>query len=104
VTHHPIRTEPDGTRVYSNGTRYKPKAPTERAYAVRKPDNPRAVRWRGQWLLPIVVLPDEQRVWPETRSDEEAYEHRAVTANCRCRVCMRPDAERWRQKWRRENL
>lgn len=72
MTHHPIRTLPDGTRVYSNGTRYKPKPRSERKYAVRKPDDPRAVRWRGEWLLPLKVLPDDERKnFPQTRPDSE---------------------------------
>lgn len=61
MTHHAIRTLPDGTRVYSNGTRYRPKAPAERKYRVRKPDDPRAQRWKGEWRLPLEVLPDDQR-------------------------------------------
>lgn len=99
----PVRVEADGTRVYRNGVRYKPVAPEDRKYGVNKPDDPRAVRFHGQWFLPIEVLPDEARApVPETRSDEDAYEHAKRTINCRCLVCLRPEAERWRRKWLRE--
>lgn len=95
MTHRPIRIEPDGTRVYVSGHRYKPKAPEERAYAINKPDDPRAVRFHGKWFLPLEVIPDEQRVWPETRPDTDAYEHSLL---CQCDVCCRPEAARWRRK------
>ena len=101
MTHHPIRTLPDGTRVYSNGTRYKPKAAADRVYAVRKPDSPSAVRWRGEWLEPLPVLPEAARgPLPATRADSEAYDH--MPRPCRCEVCQRPAAARWQRKWRRD--
>lgn len=100
---HPIRTLPDGTRVYSQGQKYKPKPQAERKYKVRKPDDPRAVRWCGTWLLPIDVLNDEQRSMPETREDRETYEHMSRSVLCDCDVCRRPTADRWRRKWRKDN-
>jgi hypothetical protein len=69
MTHHPIRTEADGTRVYINGHRYKPKAVEDRKYGVNKPDDPDAVRFYGRWFLPLPVIPDEERVLPVTKAD-----------------------------------
>lgn len=69
MTHRPIETLPDGTRVYQGGHRYKPKAPEERVYGVNKPDDPRAVRFHGNWYLPLDLLPDEERVMPVTKPD-----------------------------------
>lgn len=67
MTHLEIRTEDDGTRHYRCGHRYKPLAPEERKYGVRKPDDPRAVRFHGQWFLPLEVLSDGERTMPATR-------------------------------------
>lgn len=103
MTHHLVRVEPDGTRVYSNYTRYRPKPRSERKYAVNKPDDPRAVRFHGQWYLPLDVLPDEARVMPATRPDCQAYEHMSSNLLCRCQVCLRPTAARWQRKWRRDH-
>jgi hypothetical protein len=94
MTHRPIRTLSDGTRVYAAGQRYTPRSPEERVYAVRKPDDPRAVRWRGDWLLPLEVIPLERRVLPQTRPDDQTLEHRA---SCVCEVCRRPEARKY---WR----
>ena len=100
MTHHPIRVLEDGTRVYSNGGRYKPKSLEERSYGVNKPDDPRAVRFHGQWFLPLEVLPDAERgPIPETISDQDAYDHMATNLLCRCPACLRPTAPRWRRKW-----
>jgi hypothetical protein len=55
MTHHPIKVLPDGTRVYANYHRYTP-----------VPD-PRAVRFHGVWLLPLELLPEDERVLPATR-------------------------------------
>lgn len=102
MTHNAIRVESDGTRVYSKGYRYRPKPVAERAYAVRKPDDPRAVRWRGEWLLPLEVLPLNQRKnFPLTRPDSDAYDH--MPWPCKCQVCRRPAAARWQRKWRRDH-
>lgn len=98
MTHRPIKTLADGTRVYEGGHRYKPKALEDRKYGINKPDDPRAVRFHGRWFLPLDVLPDEQRVMPATRPDEETLEHRAL---CQCDVCKRPAA---RELWRRRRV
>ena len=95
MTHHPIRTEPDGTRVYSNGVRYKPKKPPV--------DRRGAVRFGNRWYPPLLVLSDPCRTMPETRPDTDAYEHAKVTLLCMCAVCLRPDAERWRTRWKRDH-
>jgi hypothetical protein len=89
------RVEPDGTRVYPKGTRYRPLTPEERTYNVRRPDDPRAVRFHGAWFLPLEVLPMAARQMPETRPDDQTLEHRTV---CTCKVCRRPEA---RAVWRR---
>lgn len=90
----------DGTRVYRSGHTYRPSG--RRVNGVRQPDDPRAVRFHTVWYLPLDVLEDAQRVMPETRPDEDAYEHMKVSVLCGCDVCRRPAAERWRRKWRRE--
>jgi hypothetical protein len=102
VTHHVIKVLEDGTRVYSNYTRYKPKPPSERKYAVRKPPVEGAVRWGGLWLLPLPLLPMHQRLWPETRPDTDAYEHMSKPRKCMCLVCRRPEAQRWKDQWRKD--
>lgn len=102
MTHHPIKTLPDGTRVYSNGTRYKPKSATERKYRVRKIEDPRAYFWHGEWYLLWEMAPDADRVMPETRPDTDAYDHAEKKPRCKCRVCKRPEALRWREKRLRE--
>lgn len=104
MTHRPVKILEDGTRVYADYHRYTPLKPEERKYGVNKPDDPRAVRFHGVWLLPLDLAPDTQRVMPETRPDEEAYDHCFRTLTCRCHVCLRPEAERWRAKWKREHL
>jgi hypothetical protein len=73
MTHHPIRELEDGTRVYANYHRYKPKAPEERIYGVNKPDDPRAVRFHTKWFLPLDVLPDDVRTMPPTREDKRPW-------------------------------
>lgn len=81
------RTEPDGTRVYPHGHRYRPLSDEERVYARRKPADAEergAVRWRGNWYYPLDVLEDEQRELPWTRPDEEAAGHQL---GCRCLMC-----------------
>ena len=99
MTHRPIQTLPDGTRVYADGHRYKPKPREERIYTPRKPDHPDAVRFHGTWFLPLQVLPDEQRQLPLTREDAETLEH---SAGCACEVCQRPQAAvLWRRARRR---
>lgn len=93
----------DGTRVYAGGSRYRPKPESERLIGVNRPDDPRAVRFHGRWFLPLELLADVDRVYPETAPDEEAYEHMSQRLTCRCTVCLRPAAERWRRRWRRDH-
>lgn len=96
MTHRPVKVLADGTHVYKDYHRYKPMPDHLRKNKVRRPDDPRAVRWGGQWLLPLDLLPDEQRVMPETRPDSDTLEHRAW---CTCEVCSRPEAAiLWRRR------
>ena len=67
MTHRPIKILADGSREYASGHRYRPVPVSERTYAVRRPDDPRAVRWHGTWLLPLVLLEDSLRAMPATR-------------------------------------
>ena len=100
VPRRPYRTEADGTRVYDGGMRYKPVADADRKYRRHKPDDPRAVRFGPHWFLPLELLDDAERVWPETVPDEATLEHRA---RCTCRVCRRPQAASlWRRRSARE--
>lgn len=93
----------DGTRVYRGSyVKYKPVPESERVYRVRKPDDPRAVRWKGDWLLPLSFIPDDSRAMPATRPDDDAYDHMNSRLGCDCEVCLRPEAERYRRRWRRE--
>lgn len=101
MTHRPIKTLEDGTRVYASYHRYTPIADEDRTYQVRKPANPEAVRWFGEWLLPLDLLSDDVRAMPATRSDEEAYEHMFKDKPCRCDVCRRPEAEPFKRRWLR---
>lgn len=102
MTHNPIRVLEDGTRVYSNYVRRKPVPDHLRKYGRNKPDDPRAVLWSSRWWLPLELLPVEERTWPETRPDTDAYDHAAKPRKCQCNVCKRPEARRWRNQWRRE--
>ena len=80
--------EPDGTRVYSNGFRYKPVAASERKIRKLKPDDAeeRGVqRWRGVWLDPLPLLPEEERQVPWTRPDSEAIDSHEL--GCACLMC-----------------
>lgn len=101
---HPIKILEDGTRVYSNWTRYTPVEKAARKYNVRRPDDPRAVRWYGEWLLPLDLLADEARVMPETRPDTDAYLHVDKPRKCICFVCRRPESERWKQMRRKGQI
>lgn len=99
MTHRPIRTEPDGTRVYADGRRYKPLAPEQRKNGVNRPDHPEAVRFHTRWFLPLQLLDDARRAMPATRPDDQTLEHRA---SCLCEVCQRPQATvLWRRAARR---
>lgn len=103
MTHHPIRVLEDGTRVYSTYHRYKPLSAEERVYAVRKPDDPRAVRFHGNWFLPLDLAPEQERQMPATRPDSETYDHMSTNALCGCEVCSRASAEKVRRRWRRDH-
>jgi hypothetical protein len=101
VTHREILTLPDGTRVYADGHRYRPVPISERKNQVRRPDDPRAVRFHGNWFLPLQLLSPNRREMPETRPDDQTLEH---AATCRCEVCRRPGATRlWRMRAKRES-
>ncbi len=96
MTHRPIRVMEDGSRVYADYHRYVPVPEAERKYRRLKPDNPEAVYFAKRWWLPLEVVPDEERVMPETRPDSLTLEHRA---RCTCEVCQRPGAaELWRRR------
>ena len=96
MTHHAIKVLEDGTRVYSNGTRYRPVPPEKRKYGVRKPPVEGAVRLGGTWFHPLALLPLAARSWPETRPDTDAFDHAHKPRPCKCDVCRRPEAQRWR--------
>jgi hypothetical protein len=100
----PIKILDDGTRVYSNYYKYRPVTAEQRKYAVRKPDNPDAVRWGGEWLLPLDLLPNDLRVMPPTRPDTDAYDHMVKQRKCMCVPCQRPEAVKWQNKWRADQL
>lgn len=87
-----VRVLPDGTRVYSGSEKYKPVAPEDRKYGVRRPDHPDAVRFHALWFEPLPVLPDQERSMPETRTDEDAIHHRML---CECHVCTREGSDGW---------
>lgn len=93
----------DGTRVYAGGARYRPVPAEERKIGMNKPDHPDARRFHGRWFLPLELLVEEARVMPETRPDELVLEHMETHLLCQCEVCLRPEAERWRRRWRREH-
>jgi len=96
VTHRKIRRiEDDGTRVYWDYHRYTPLPDEDRTYAKRKPADPRALRFGSTWYLPLEVLPDKERVMPETFGDDQTVDHPAL---CKCAPCLRPEAQR---QWRR---
>ncbi len=73
---------PDGTRRYKSNpsVTYKPVG----RYKTRKPDHPDAVRFGGDWFLPLDVLELEQRTMPRTRPDEQGYDHKLM---CKCQIC-----------------
>lgn len=94
----PVRVLEDGTRVYANGVRYRPVAAEERRNKVRRPDDPRAVRWYSEWIILPELVADDDRAMPETVPDTEAYDHWLMQRGCRCPVCSRPEARRWKEK------
>lgn len=85
-----VEVLPDGTRVYTNGYRYRPKGNQRRL----KPDNALErgfLPWHGEWLPPLPLLPDDQRVYPETVSELDLVDHRK---KCTCKPCRtNPQAE-----------
>lgn len=97
MTHHEIKVLADGTRIYSNHTRYTPVPEEQRKYMRNKPDDPRAVLWSSRWWLPLDLLEDGDRSMPETRPDTDAYLHADKPRKCRCAVCRRPESKRWRR-------
>jgi hypothetical protein len=98
VTSRPIKTLPDGTRWYKCGHGYLPLSADERTNGVRKPGDPRAVRFHGQWFLPLELVEEQAREMPETIPDAETLLH---WAGCMCRVCRRPQATvLWRRRAR----
>lgn len=103
MTYHPVKVLEDGTRVYSTYHRYKPMADEDRTNKVRKPADPRAVRFHGTWFLPLDLAPEQERQMPATRPDSDAYEHMSSNTLCGCEVCSRPSAEKVRRRWRRDN-
>lgn len=96
-----VKVLEDGTRVYSNRTKYTPVPVEQRKNFARKPDDPRAVRWKGDWLLPLTLLDEDERTLPETRPDTVAYDH-MMKGRCRCAVCKRPEARRWKRMYLRQ--
>jgi hypothetical protein len=80
---------------------YTPVPLEDRKIGVNRPDHPEAVRFHTRWFLPLDVLPAVERVMPETRPDEDAYDHMSKLTGCRCDVCRRPQARRYQARWRR---
>ena len=103
MTTYKVKVLADGTHLYENYHRYKPMADEDRVNQRRKPDDPRAVRFHGQWFLPLELLPEDQRTMPATRADEDAYAHMSKPGLCKCQVCRRPEAEKHRRRWRRDH-
>ena len=64
----------------------------------RKPPVEGAVRWGDVWFHPLALLPLEARSWPETVPDEEAFDHAFKPRRCKCHVCKRPAARKWRRR------
>jgi hypothetical protein len=90
-----VRTDPDGTRHYASGHTYKPKPVEERKYKIRKPSNPRAVRFKDKWFEPLPVLIDSLRTMPDTRPDVLFVTHRFM---CQCRRCQVPGILRQKRR------
>lgn len=88
-------------RTYKGGSGYRLLTDEERTYGRRKPDDPRAVRFYGTWFLPLELAPEPERVMPETRGDDEAYDHMERRFGCDCEVCQRPQARLHQNRWRR---
>ena len=72
-----VRVLEDGTRVYATGNRYKPVAPENRIYKRHVPDVEGAFRVAGTWYLPLPLIPDEARSWPDTRGMDPTRTKRA---------------------------
>lgn len=81
------RIEPDGTRVYTKGHRYRPLEDHERKIRRLKPENAEArgfVHWHGEWLPPLPLLDDEVRKMPWCVPDEICAQHEL---GCMCYGC-----------------
>jgi hypothetical protein len=94
----PVRVLEDGTRVYANGVRYRPVADDKRRNRRRRPDDPQAVRWYSEWIVLPELVADDDRSMPETVPDSEAYDHWLEKRGCRCSICTRPEARRWKER------
>jgi len=82
----------DGTRVYSNGFRYKPVPLEQRKYRKFPP----GTQWHGgKPYGPLPLLPDDDRDMPATRPDEEAAQH---TLGCTCDFCKVPRVQRLKRE------
>jgi hypothetical protein len=83
---------PDGTIRYKykghGAVYYKPPAESERKNRRHKPDAPGYVLFHDDWYGPLPLIPDEDRVLPETVPDGLGVRHRAW---CRCKVCKTPE-------------
>lgn len=92
----PIQIDEDGTRHYKGtGTTYRPVPDEERKYARRKPSHPRAVRYNGNWFLPLPLAIDSLRTMPDTRPDVLFVTHRFL---CQCRRCQVPGILRLKRR------
>jgi hypothetical protein len=98
VTHKEIKTLEDGTRVYACGHTYKPMADSERKNKRHKPDDPRAVRLGQRWYLPLDLLPDAERVLPETVEDLPLDQ---LSGKMRKKILRQRRAKQWPTSYRR---
>lgn len=93
-----VTTSPTGIRTYtySSGdvSRYMLVAPQDRTYSGPRYRGEAGAYVGSRWYPAIAVLDDADRVLPETRPDEEAFDH---PYGCRCQVCRRPDALYWKR-------
>jgi hypothetical protein len=84
--------EPDGTRVYDHGKRYKPVPPEQRKYR----SFPKGTIWHGgKPFGPLPLRPDSERLFPQTRPDEDAAKHQL---GCGCESCGVPRVQRLKRE------